>query len=187
MAKDKPREVETRVHARDDAGDWSTLDVTPEEYACLKASGIKTVRDRRDRRVFRGPDPYAFVDKIMAMPRSKCEEVRKKAEAEEKYLQDRLERLQERKARLLRELDDEFDICADRLKEMRIAIGVCDEILSDETPDESRIPIAELSDDDVPFDDGRGGDNTYFENIEQALAEESILDKYWPPPGGPLY
>lgn len=184
----KKREVETTVHAQDDAGEWSTLYLTPEEYACLKSAGIKTVRDRRSRRPFKGPDPYAFVDRIMELPRSKCEEVKKKAEEEAKYLQDRLERLRERKARILREIDDEVDICADRLKEMRIAVGVCDEILSDETPYETRIPISELSDDEVPFDEGPTEDYTYAENYEDSLRRDRDLDAAWKQiSGGPLY
>lgn len=192
----KKDEISATVRAKDDAGEWSTLDVSPSEYACLKSAGIRVERDRRHRQVFKGPDPYAFVDKIMEMPPSACEEIQKKAEEEIKYLQDRLERLQEKKARIIRDIDSEVDICADRLKEMHIIVGVCDEIMTDETPG-PRKPISELSDDEVPFDEGLAGDeseklwadgdNTYFENIEGALAEERILDSCWPPPGEPVY
>ena len=189
------RDIETRVNARDDAGDWSELDVTPEEYATLKAAGIKMVRARRDRIKARlhGEDPYEFIDKIFRMSPERQEELRRKAIDEKAYLNARLEELGQRRARVLADFDQEIGLCADRLKEMEITIGVLDEVIQDETVDE-RKPISELSDDDVPFDEGFAdylwarGDATYFENAEAVNARDRELDALWSRmAGGPVY
>lgn len=180
----RPHEIEIR--AQDDAGAWTTLDVDPDEYITLKKAGIKAVRDRRERRACKGDDPYKFIDRLFEMRPERQQILRQKCVDERDYLQGRLEELEQRKAAALKAYDDEIDRCADRLKEMTISIGVLDEVIQDETPG-GRRPISELSDDEVPFDDGLAGDNTYFENMERALAEERILASCWPPPGEPVY
>lgn len=191
MAK---RENETKVHARDDAGEWSELNVTPDEYITLKASGIKTIRNRRDRIVarMRGQDPYEFIDKVFEMRPERQQELRKKSVDERKYLKERLEDLGQRRARALADYDKEIEFTAERLKEIEITIGVLDEVIQDEIPEEAEYsgkkPISELSDDDVPFDDGFVGDATYFENAEAVNARDRILDELWERiTGGPVY